>query len=74
MTVALPYKADLTPAGIRRLREDSGLNRREFADLIGVAYVTVYHWEEGHTAPYNFSRARLRELAAELYRSTEQQT
>ncbi len=31
-----------------RLREDTGMNRREFADYFGIPYRTVQDWELGN--------------------------
>ncbi len=37
----------MTPTEIRRLREDLGLSRAEFADLTGLGDATVARWERG---------------------------
>lgn len=37
--------------GIRRLRKNTGISRREFADALGVSYSTVTGWENGYSMP-----------------------
>ena len=36
---------------IRELREDSGMNRAQFAEFFGIPYRTIQHWEEGTRQP-----------------------
>ena len=37
----------MTPSEIRRLREDLGLSRAEFAELTGLGDATIARWERG---------------------------
>lgn len=36
---------------LRQLRQDSGMSISEFADAVGVHYMTVYRWEQGARIP-----------------------
>lgn len=44
---------------VRRLRKRLGLTQEQFAQRVGVTFVTVNRWEAGHSAPRGLS---LREL------------
>ena len=33
---------------IRRIRESTGMNRKEFAEYFGIPYPTITDWELGH--------------------------
>lgn len=34
--------------GLRKIRESTGMNRKEFAEYFGIPYRTVTDWELGH--------------------------
>lgn len=42
-------KLRLTPARIQKVREKTGLSRMQFAQLLGVNYISVVNWENGKT-------------------------
>lgn len=73
MTLAIPVNVDFSPDGIRAMREGLGMNQSEFADLLGVTRVTVWHWENGKQRPaQNYCRQALREAQEELNRRNSQ--
>ena len=41
----------ITPARIRRFRQENGLSQAGLATLIGVSRRTIQHYEEGRTVP-----------------------
>ncbi|WP_349916940.1 helix-turn-helix domain-containing protein [Bacillus cereus] len=41
----------MKPQDIKAVRQLTGLNQTEFAKLLGVSYLTVNKWENGHTQP-----------------------
>ena len=47
---------------IKKLRETLILSQKEFADLIGVSYVTVCRWETGKFDPTIKMRRKIVEL------------
>lgn len=47
---------------IKKLREKLILTQKEFADLIGVSYVTVCRWETGKFEPTIKIRRKIVEL------------
>ncbi len=42
----------MTNHEIRELREALGMTTQQFADVIGVARITVNRWESGESKPY----------------------
>ncbi len=44
---------------LRALRMERGLTARELADDIGVAYTTIYRWENGDRVPDGFNMGKL---------------
>ena len=53
----------MTPNQIRSLRQTTGLTQQQFADLLGVSFVTLNRWENGQTKPSAMGVAKLRELS-----------
>ncbi|HEY1645536.1 MAG TPA: helix-turn-helix domain-containing protein [Candidatus Saccharimonadales bacterium] len=49
--LALPEIKELTPAEIRRLREESKLSRGVWAKILNVGVTTAQKWESGTTHP-----------------------
>ena len=47
---------------IKQKMGELGLSRKALAELMGVRYVTVYHWETGRTVPKLRFRALLYEI------------
>jgi len=47
----------LNASGIRKLREQLGLNQVEFAQLAGVHPITVSKWERGEATPSAYQNA-----------------
>jgi DNA-binding transcriptional regulator YiaG len=50
---------------MRIIRSITGLERREFADRLGVHRMSVYNWEMGKTVPNNIARKALAEVMQE---------
>lgn len=44
---------------LKTLRKERGLTARELADEIGVAYTTIYRWENGNRIPDGFNMGKL---------------
>ena len=53
----------MTPNQIRSLRRTTGLTQQQFADLLGVSFVTLNRWENGQTKPSAMGVAKLKELS-----------
>ena len=53
----------MNPEQIRHLRKTLDLTQQQFADLLGVSFVTLNRWENGHSKPSAMGLAKLRELA-----------
>ena len=47
---------------IKQKMGELGLSRKALAELMGVSYVTVYHWETGRAGPRSRFRALLNEI------------
>lgn len=56
-------KKKWAPAAVRRLRKRLGLTQEEFAHRLGVSWVTVSRWEQGHSAPRGLSEKALDALS-----------
>ena len=56
------------PEPIRNLRKSMGLTQQQFADLLGVSFVTLNRWENGQSRPSAMGLAKLRQLAGQLGR------
>lgn len=52
----------ITPQGIRGLRDRLRMTREQFARLVGVSPGSIFGWESGRTFPRRGSLARLGEL------------
>ncbi|MCX7673673.1 MAG: helicase-related protein, partial [Thiobacillaceae bacterium] len=57
----------MEPEQIRHLRKTLNLTQQQFAELLGVSFVTLNRWENGQTKPSALARAKLQELAARSY-------
>jgi DNA-binding transcriptional regulator YiaG len=55
--------AKWTPPGVRRLRKKLGLTQEAFAARLGVTWVSVSRWENGHSTPRGLSVKALNALA-----------
>ncbi len=53
----------MNPNQIRFLRQTTGLTQQQFADLLGVSFVTLNRWENGQTKPSAMGVAKLKELS-----------
>ena len=63
----------MKPDQIRQLRKTLDLTQQQFAERLGVSFVTLNRWENGQSRPSALGLARLQELAArETGPSTEQ--
>jgi DNA-binding transcriptional regulator YiaG len=51
-----------TPARIRKLRKRLGLTQEQFAHKLGVTFVSVNRWENGHSTPTGLSARALEAL------------
>jgi DNA-binding transcriptional regulator YiaG len=45
---------------IRRMREQTGLNRKQFCDKYGIPYRTMQDWEDGKSKPVEWAERLLR--------------
>lgn len=54
----------MKPAKIRQLRKTLDLTQQQFAERLGVSFVTLNRWENGQSKPSALGLARLQELAA----------
>jgi DNA-binding transcriptional regulator YiaG len=50
-------------------RASTNLSQREFANLIGVHYSTIAHWETGKKTPSNLSQSLLKLIASDAARA-----
>ncbi len=63
----------MKPDQIRQLRKTLDLTQQQFAERLGVSFVTLNRWENGQSRPSALGLAKLQELAArETGPSTEQ--
>lgn len=58
----------MTPQQIRQLRKELELTQQQFAELLGVSFVTLNRWENGQSKPSAMGLTRLKELGAEHQR------
>lgn len=54
----------MNPEQIRHLRRTLDLTQQQFAELLGVSFVTLNRWENGQSKPSAMGLAKLRELAS----------
>ena len=64
----------MTPENIRQLRKMLNLTQQQFAELLGVSYVTLNRWENGQSKPSTMGLAKLRELEGRDTRLLADQT
>ena len=57
-----PGLAEDFPQRIKRLRGAKGLTQTQFAELVGVSYVTVNRWENGQSRPNKLAWRRIAEI------------
>ena len=57
-----PDLAEDFPQRIRRMRGVKGLTQTQFAELVGVSYVTVNRWENGQSRPNKLAWRRIAEI------------
>ena len=50
---------------IRNLRQQTGLNRRQFCEKYGIPYRTMQDWEDGNSKPVAWAEGLLRRAVAE---------
>jgi len=50
---------------IKALRKRIGLTQVQFARAVGVSFVTVNRWENGHTSPSPLARKYMAKVAKE---------
>ncbi len=50
---------------IRNLRQQTGLNRRQFCEKYGIPYRTMQDWEDGKSRPVAWAEKLLRRAVAE---------
>lgn len=53
------------PAAIRRLRAKLNLSQEDLAKLLGVSFMSVNRWENGHFEPTIIVKEKLKDLFAE---------
>lgn len=58
---------------VKRLREKMLLTQKEFAETLGVGYVTVNRWENGSFEPTMKSKRKLDPLFREYGINTEEE-
>lgn len=56
----------MTGREVRRLRERLGLTQQDFASLLGLSFVSINRWEQGHSSPTGLSDVLLQLLASVL--------
>ena len=54
------------PQRVRNCRDAKALTQAQFAEFIGVSYVTVNRWENGHSRPNNLAWERIIDLEKQL--------
>ena len=59
------------PERIKNCRDANGLTQAQFAELVGVSYVTVNRWENGHSRPNKLAWRRVVELEERLKEKVE---
>jgi DNA-binding transcriptional regulator YiaG len=47
---------------IKKAREVIGCTQEEFARLVGVSFVTVNRWENGHRQPSRLAREKIEQV------------
>ncbi|AUB82576.1 helicase-related protein [Candidatus Thiodictyon syntrophicum] len=55
----------MSPGDILKLRQSLHLTQQQFADRLGVSFVTLNRWENGQTRPSALGLEKLRQAAAE---------
>ncbi|WP_297446865.1 helicase-related protein [Acidiferrobacter sp.] len=55
----------MSPEQIRHLRKELDLTQQQFAERLGVSFVTLNRWENGQSKPSAMGLTKLRELRAE---------
>lgn len=58
----------MTPAQIKTLRQSLNMTQQEFASLLGLSFVSINRWEQGHSAPTGLSLVLLQLLQGALAR------
>lgn len=53
----------MKPDQIRQIRKALSLTQQQFAELLGVSFVTLNRWENGQSKPSSMGLAKLRDLA-----------
>ncbi len=53
------------PKLIKEYREKKFLSQQDFAELVGVSFVTVNRWENGHFKPTIKTKRKIYELLVE---------
>jgi putative transcriptional regulator len=48
---------------IKKIREKMGMTQEQFAQRLGVSFVTVNRWENGKHPPSALARLRIKEIA-----------
>lgn len=64
--VAMVVSPEHTAAWVRELRQRLELSQEKFAVRLGVAYLTVNRWENGHTQPSPMARKLLESMTHDL--------
>jgi DNA-binding transcriptional regulator YiaG len=59
-------RAALTESAIAAIRTRLGLTQASFAKKLGVSYVTVNRWENGHVKPSRLAIEKLEKLARKM--------
>lgn len=55
----------MNPDQIRQLRKELDLTQQQFAERLGVSFVTLNRWENGQSKPSSMGLTKLKELRAE---------
>ena len=55
----------MSPEQIRQLRKELELTQQQFAERLGVSFVTLNRWENGQSKPSAMGQTKLKELRAE---------
>lgn len=64
----------MSPESIRQLRKTLNLTQQQFAELLGVSFVTLNRWENGQSKPSTMGLAKLRGLKEKKSQSPAEQS
>ncbi len=69
--IPLDYNETMLPQRLVRIRKDLGLNKSQFAKLLGTTYLVVHNWETGRTTPRLHYRMEIQRIEREHLTKSE---